>query len=122
VERWTVTESFAGRHRPHIVHGGKPYWCMFDYAVSPVPECDGVEVCLAAGADEGTAEWFPHIRRGILRGYEAARNHGREPVGIRVEIRKVHTHPIDTTAPGCERYGYSFMVDLVQHRCVKLPE
>jgi len=122
VERWTVAEPSDGRFRRHINHGGTPYWCMFDFAVLPAPECCGVEVALADDADPVTAEWFPHRRRGILRGLEVAREHSREWAGARVEVRKVHTHATDTTARGCERYGFEFAVDELPRRSVRLPE
>jgi hypothetical protein len=93
---------------------------MFDFAVSPAPECSGVEVGLAADADPESVKWFPHLRRGMLRGLETAREHGREWVRVRVEIRKVHTHPIDTTARGCDRYGFGFALDELPHRGVQL--
>lgn len=122
VERWTITEPSDGRYHLHINHGGTPYWCMFDFAVRPAPGCDGVEFALAADADSVSAEWFPHLRRGMLRGLATAREHGRVWAGARVEVRKVHTHPTDTTAVGCERYGFSFAFDELPHRGVQLPE
>jgi hypothetical protein len=81
-----------------------------------------VEIGLAGDADAVSAEWFPHLQQGMLRGLEAAREHGREWVGVRVEVRKVHTHPTDTTARGCERYGFEFALDELPRRGVRLPE
>jgi hypothetical protein len=95
---------------------------MFDFAVRPAPECGGVEIGLTADADPVSAEWFPHLRQGMLRGLETAREHGREWAGVRVEVRKVHTHPIDTTTRGCERYGFEFALDELPRRGVQLPE
>jgi hypothetical protein len=122
VERWTISEPFEGRYRLHINHGGRPYWCMFDFAVRPVLGCGGVEVGLAADADAASAYWFPYLRQGMQRGLETARKHGREWVGVRVEVRKVHTHPTDTTVRGCERYGFSFVLDELPSRGVQLLE
>lgn len=122
MERWTVAEPSDGRYRLHINHGGTPYWCMFDFAVRPVPDGGGVEVGLIGGADADSAEWFPHLRQGMLRGLEAAREHGREWVGVWVEVRKIHTHPAATTARGCERYGFGFVWDELPHRGVQVPE
>jgi hypothetical protein len=122
VERWTIAEPSDGRYRLHINHGGTPYWCMFDFAVLPAPECSGVEVWLAADADPVSAEWFPHLRRGMLRGLEAAREHGRGWVGVQVEVRKVHAHPTDTTARGCERYEFEFALSELPRRGVQLTE
>ena len=122
MERWTVAELSDGRYRLHINHGGTPFWCMFDFEVQPAPECGGVDVQLAADADSLSAEWFPYLRQGMLRGLEKAREHGREWAGVRVEVRKVHTHPTDTTARGCERYGFSFVLDELPRRGMQLPE
>jgi hypothetical protein len=41
--------------------------------------------------------------------------------GVRVEVAKIHTHPVDTTAQGCERYGSMFIVQLGRHRAVREP-
>jgi hypothetical protein len=122
VEQWTIAEPSDGRFRLHINHGGRPYWCMFDFTVSPMPKCSGVEVVLSADADSVSAEWFPYLRQGMLRGLETAREHGREWVAIRVEVRKVHTHPTDTTARGCERYGFNFVLHELPQRGVQLAE
>jgi hypothetical protein len=122
VERWTIAEPSDGRYRLHINHGGTPYWCMFDFAILPAPDRVGVEFALAIQADSVSAEWFPHLHRGMLRGLETAREYGREWVGVRIEVRRVHTHPTDTTARGCERYGFSFVLDELWSRGVQLPE
>jgi hypothetical protein len=58
----------------------------------------------------------------MLRGLEADRELGRVWSGVRVEVRKVYTHPTDTTARGCERYGFSFVLDELPYRGVQLPE
>ncbi|WP_020475680.1 hypothetical protein [Zavarzinella formosa] len=122
MERWTITEASDGRYRLHINHGGKPFWCMFDFTVRPAPGCDGVEFVLASDADPMSAEWFPHLHRGMLCGLDTARVHGRVWAGARVEVRKVHTHPIDTTARGCEFYGFNFVLDVLPCRGVRLSE
>jgi hypothetical protein len=122
VERWTIAEPSHGRNRLHINYGGRPYWCMFDFAVVPAPGTDGVEVGLAADADAASAEWSPHLRRGMLRGLEADREQGREWVAVRVEVRKIHAHPVDTTVRGCERYGFTFILEELPARGVPLPE
>ena len=49
------------------------------------------------------------------------REHGREWVGVQVEVRKIHTHAIATTEIGCERYGALFVSEL-HHRGTQLPE
>lgn len=122
MERWTIAKPSDGRYRRHINHGGAPYWCMFDFAVRPVPDCGGVGVELAADADPVSAKWFAHLRQGILRGLEAARAHGREWAGMRVEVCKVHAHPTDTTPLGCERYGFTFVHDELPHHGVQIAE
>jgi hypothetical protein len=109
VGRWTIAETFEGRYRPHINHGGKPFYCAFDYTASPAPEVGGIEVELADEADRESAEWFPHLRAGMMQAWRASRERGRELVGIRVVVRRVSTHPIVTTACACERYGRSFI-------------
>jgi hypothetical protein len=118
VEAWTVRESLAGRYRLFINFGGKPYWCMFDYAVSPTHGNELAAIEITADADNVTQKWFPDIRQGMLRGFAEERERGREFVGIRIEVRKVHEHPIDTTARGCERYGASFVRDLLSSNAV----
>ena len=79
-----------------------------------------MEIALAASADDVSVEWFPHLRRGMLRGAEWDHERGVEWAGVRVEIRKIYTHPIDTTARGCEFHGVSFIGDL-RKRSVMLP-
>lgn len=120
MERYTVTESFEGRYRLHLNQGGAPMWCMFDFAVYPAPPCDGFVIELVSSADPVSSEWFPHLRLGMQRAVEAARARGREWVGVRVEIRKIHAHPVDTTARACERYGTRF-VEGLSDRGVLLP-
>ena len=122
VGQWSITEPFAGRYRRVINFGGRPYWCMFDYTVTPAPASSPVEVSLAGDADAESREWFPHLYRGIMRGYEAAHERRQQLVGIWIEVRKVYTHPIDTTAPGCEQYGFAFVFDVVCRRSVPIPE
>lgn len=120
MERLTVAECSDGRFRLIVNHGGSPYWCMFDFAVLPVP--GEVHIVLSADAEDVSAEWFPHIRQGMLRGLEAARENGREWIGVRIEIRKIHTHPIATSPRGCERYGFMFVFDELPRRGVPVPE
>jgi hypothetical protein len=121
MERWTIAEPSEGRFRPHINHGGTAFWCMLDFALLIVPESNPIEFALAVDADPISVEWFPHLRRGFLQGMEKDREHGREWIGVRVEVQKIHTHPIDTTEIGCERYGYLF-VSALQHRGTQLQE
>src|SRR5262245_8663217 len=90
MERRTLAESFRGTCRRFINHGGKGYWCAFDYTGSPAPECEAVEVRQSAPSDADTAKWFPHIQRGMLRGRETVRERGCDLVGIRVEVHKIH--------------------------------
>jgi hypothetical protein len=95
---------------------------MFEFAVMPAPELSGVEVSLANGADAASMEWYAYLCRGIQRGLETAREHGREFTRMTVEVQKIHTHPTDTTVQGCERYGCSFVLDELWHRAVPLPQ
>jgi hypothetical protein len=118
MKRLTLSKAFAGHYRPIVEHGGRPTWCSFEFAMSPLPECKTIEVSIAADADGKTVEWFPHIQRGMLRECAALRDEGSELSGIRVEIRKIHTHAIDTTAACCERYGRDFVLQLLRHHCV----
>ena len=122
MERWTLGQLLAGRYRLHIQFGGRPFWCMFDYAVTPAPESEAVEIALANVADLVSVEWFPHLKRGMEQGLAEAEQRGRRLVGVRITVQKVHEHPTDTTAYGCERYGWSFADDLVWHRAVPVAE
>ena len=122
MERRTVLEPLEGRYRLHIQFGGRPYWCMFDYVVSPQVD-DGVEIVLAATApDAVSSHWFPHIRKGMIRGLAEAEERGRRLVGVRIEVQKVFQHDVDTTEQGCERYGSSFMTSLIWDRSAPVPE
>lgn len=118
MQRWTVMESFTGRYRRLINHGGLSFWCMFDYSVTLDPEANAVVVSLNSEADSKSQEWFPHLHRGIMRGCEMSTERGRELMGIRIEISKIYTHPIDTTADSCEQYGLHFILDEVDSRSV----
>lgn len=120
MESWTIAEPSEGRFRLHINFGGTPFWCTFDFVLRPAQECDGVEISLAANADPLSLEWFPHLRLGMLRGLEAAHDKGREWVGGKVEITKIHTHPTDTTARGCERYGLEFVLIELPQRGIQV--
>jgi hypothetical protein len=122
MERWTITEPFAGKFRRRINFGGRPFWCMFDYSVSPAPEHGGVEITLADESDATSAQWFPWIRQGMVRGLDTARQHGREFVGVCVIVRKVYTHPVDSTERGCESYGFAFVIDELGHRVARVRE
>lgn len=110
MERWTIHQPSAGRYSLRINHGGERFWCMFDYRLQPLPEFDGVKVQLTTDADTESAEWFPHLRLGILRGMDVMRERNCVWVGIRVEVCKIHTHITDTTARSCEYYGFSFAI------------
>lgn len=122
MRRWTMTKPTEGQYRLCINHGGKPFWCMFDYAVLLAPECDGVEIGLANDADAISAEWFPHLQRGMLQGLARLHESDDELFGMRVEIRKIYTHLTDTTARGCESYGRSFVWDVLRCGSVQIPE
>jgi hypothetical protein len=95
---------------------------MFDYRMRPAPECVGMEIALAVGADAVTAELFPHLSRGMFRGLTSEIEQGRVWTGVRVEVQKIHTHPIDTTAQGCERYGFSFATHELRFRGLLIHE
>ena len=68
MESYTISEPIADRFRLHINFGGGGYWCMFDFAVHPAPNVDGVGVEIAGAADAETVEWFPHLKRGMEAG------------------------------------------------------
>jgi hypothetical protein len=95
---------------------------MFDFAIQPAPELRGVLVELATNADALSAEWFPHLRRGMTEGLEAARERGREWIGLRIEVRRIHIHLVATTADACDRYGRRFIVDRLPHLGVQIQE
>jgi hypothetical protein len=95
---------------------------MFDYSATPAPGAEAVEILLADGADLVSAGWFPHLKRGMERGLAEAEQRGRQLVGVRVTVQKVHEHPTDTTEYGCERYGRSFTSDLIWHLSVPVAE
>ena len=118
MESWTVRESHGARYRLMINHGGQSYWCMFDYLVSPTPGNGQTEIELSADADAVSIKWFPHLRNGMLRGLVEERERGRELVGTRIEVQKVYEHSVDTTARGCETYGFNFVIDLMSGKAV----
>lgn len=122
MERWTIAEPFEGRYRRIINFGGRGYWCMFDFVVRPDVSCDRVEVELADSSDAESVEWFPHLRRGMLRAVDEVLASGRKWVGVRVVVRKVYTHSVDTTAYGCEQYGHAFVYHKLEDRGVRIPE
>ena len=122
MERWTIAEPQADRFRLHINFGGRSFWCMFDYAVAPEPGREGIEVVAGADADAETVRWFPDLKRGMETGWLILQEHdGRLLSGVRVEVTKIHTHPVDTTAQGCEWYGRIFIVQLGPDRAVRQP-
>jgi hypothetical protein len=86
---------------------------MFDYAVLPVSDVCLLRIELSADADDVSRKWFPHLHQGMVRGLMEAQERGRQLVGARVEVQKVYEHSVDTTARGCERYGHSFVCDLI---------
>ena len=110
MDRWTIQEPFSGQYRLMINHGGSPFWCMMDFAVWPEHISEEVTIS-TIDADDVTLKWFPYLRLGMLRGLAKARDSGAEWSGIRIEIQKIYAHPIDTTAQGCENYGFSFILD-----------
>lgn len=119
MERRTIVEPHADRFRMHINFGGRPFWCMFDYAVEPAPGREGMRVVMAAGADQDTVRWFDDLRRGMETGWAELQRDGLLLTGVRVVVTKIHAHPIDTTAAGCERYGRAFVMDLARRRTVR---
>ena len=120
-EPWTLKELLAGRYRLHIQFGGRPFWCMFDYSAAPTGS-EAVEIVLADGADLVSAAWFPDLKRGMESGLAEAEQRGRRLIAVRVTVQKVHAHDVDTTAFGCERYGWSFADTLVWHWAVPTVE
>ena len=117
MEQWTVSEPFEGLFRMHINFGGsEPFWCMFDFAVSPDASLREVDVKLAADADAETVKWFIPLRRGIMRAVARQREEGREYVGIRIVVSKIHAYDIDTTEKGCERYGAMFVASTLNSK------
>jgi hypothetical protein len=93
---------------------------MFDYAIHPSPTQEGIDIILEPAADSGTVNWFPHLRRGMERGWmELQTHHKRFLTGIQVTVEKIHTHPIDTTPAGCEYYGFTFIGDVAEQRAVR---
>ncbi len=122
MERWTIPHPLSGRFRLHINFGGPGFWCMFDHRTTPDQHVDGVEVSVSAAADADTRAWFLHIRRGMETGEQwLQEHHGRLLTGVRVEITKVHTHAVATTAVGCERYGKEFIYELGRYQAGPLP-
>ena len=122
MERWTVAEPFSGQTRYHINTSGQPKWCQFAYAVSPLVNTHDVVIKLAAGADSASVEWFPYIRGGMLRGLEWYREHGKEIVGLHIEIQKVDTHPVATTVKACETWGFMFIGSELVSRTIQLQD
>ena len=119
MERWTIPEPQAGRYRLHINFGGPGFWCMFDYAARPDPAVEGIAVAVGGSADPDTADWFPHLKRGMDEGWRTLRDDfGRVLTGVRVVVTKVHTHPVATTARGCEYYGSEFVLEFGRYRAV----
>ena len=114
MEIWTIPEGLTGKYRPHINFGDRGFWCEFDYAVAHVSHLEGIEVVHTKTDDEETREWFPSIKRGVERAFQSLLEQGRMITAVRVEISKVYTHPVDTTASGCESYGFRFLHDIVQ--------
>jgi len=121
MEQWTISEPHTDRFRLSIDFGGRPYWCMFDYIVAPVPACEGIEIVIRADPNADTEQWFPDLKRGMEMGWASLREEsGQLLTGVRITVTKIHTHPVDTTARGCERYGWAFIVELVRSRAVQV--
>jgi hypothetical protein len=121
MEWWTVAVWSKDEYRLHINFGGPDrYWCRFDFQVMSSRELDGVEVRLAADADSVTTEWFPHLQRGMLQGFEESRRRGRAWVRLLIFVDKITAHPVDTTAFGCEQYGRHFVLEGLPSRGFRL--
>jgi hypothetical protein len=94
---------------------------MSDDAAAPAPGVDGIDTTVVEAADAATAAWFPHIRRGAEDGQRSLLEHyGRRLVGVRIEVTRVHAHPVATTASACRRYGREFILSLGRHRSVPI--
>lgn len=113
MEWLAIAEPFEGVCRACIDGGGLPIWCMFDYAVSPAPGNDGVDVVLAEGADRESIRWFPHVKRGIEEARASWQDHGKALTRIEVVITKIPSHPVNTTVGACEVYGAIFVRTLL---------
>lgn len=86
---------------------------MFDYVVTPDPGVEEMTVAIVVNADAETVIWFPHIERGMQDGCKVLLDqYGRSLSGVRIEVKKVHSHPVDTNAEVCKRYGSQFVVNL----------
>lgn len=93
---------------------------MFDYAAIPAPEVEGIHITTSSNADSVTVRWFPDLLRGMEAGWMMLQEHyARLLTGVRVEIRKIYEHQVDTTSIGCEYYGKMFIDylgrDLARH-------
>jgi hypothetical protein len=103
--------THTGRCRIHINNGGVGPWCSFDFIVNRQLNLTGVEVSTPNDTDEETQTWFPHVKRGILYGIEDLNAHyERRLVQSDIQITHVYSHPVDTTAEGCERYGRLWVI------------
>lgn len=122
MERRTVRAAHEGRCRVHVNSGGRGTWCSFDYVIRPAPSDAGVAVEIGDAPDAETLRWFPDVRRGISLGSQRLRDHyGIDLAGLLVTITKVHSHPIDTTPEGCERYGCLFIEGFGQDQSKCVP-
>ena len=76
------------------------------------PDLSCVSVAIGQEADSETKKWFPHVERGIVSGIAVLHEHyERLLVQSLIEIPHIYSHPIDTTAAGCERFGRSWAVE-----------
>ena len=121
MEYWTLGEPQEGEFRMRINHGGRPFWCAFDYLALHAEVVEGVEVIQRAAPDRELQTWFPSIRRGIERAVQALRAEGRLIVMVHVEITKIYTHDLYTTERGCEYYGDAFFYSLVERQGRRIP-
>ncbi|WP_110515413.1 hypothetical protein [Herpetosiphon llansteffanensis] len=122
MQRWQIATPLSGCFSPRINYAGRPFWCAFDYHVVNEPTLDRLMVVASQAATEPTLIWFPQLRAGMEACWQQLANDGVLFVGVCITIEHIATHPIDTTAQGCQYYGSAFLAWLFrEHAYISSP-
>jgi hypothetical protein len=115
MDRFTVLKIESGGYRVKKNAAPESKWFVwFDYVIDPDEHVSGVAVQIGPDPDDSTKRWFEDIARGIqLETARIAELKQRELFGIRITIRKVISHDIDTSPRGCESAGRQLVYDFL---------
>lgn len=96
VQYWAILTEAEMRTRNHINSGGMPQFANFELKFIPSCNHDGINV-VAEWEDPTDDRWLEAIKIGVDRFVSRRKESGRPVCKTTLIMKKVISHPIDTT-------------------------